>query len=105
MNERGTTFRAPPIKRTQTTVIISHAKGRAITLHVTGPAQAGANVSAILASRSEHLKPPIHMCDGLNANNLTEDAIVANCLDHARCKFYDLRTSYKDEVNYILSEL
>jgi hypothetical protein len=95
----------PPIKRTQTTVIISHVKGRAITLHVTGPSQAGANVSAILASRSEDLEPPIHMCDGLNANNLTEDAIVANCLDHARRKFYDLRTSYKDEVNYILSEL
>lgn len=95
----------PPIKRTQTTVIISHVKGRAITLHVTGPSQAGANVSAILASRSEDLEPPIHMCDGLSANNLTENAVVANCLDHARRKFYDLRTSYKDEVNYILSEL
>ncbi|HYX38089.1 MAG TPA: transposase [Oligoflexus sp.] len=95
----------PPIKETQTTVIISHVRGRAITLHVTGPAQAGANVSSILESRSENLPPPIHMCDGLGANNLTEEAIVANCLDHARRKFYDLRSSYRDEVNFILSEL
>ncbi len=45
------------------------------------------------------------MCDGLSANNLTEDAIVANCMDQARCKCYYLRTSYKDEVNYILAEM
>jgi hypothetical protein len=95
----------PPVKKTQTTVIISHVKGRAITLHVTGASQAGVNVSNILAERSEDLPTPIHMCDGLSANNLTEDAIVANCKDHARRKFYDLRTSYKDEMNYILSEL
>jgi hypothetical protein len=95
----------PPIKKTQTTVIISHVKGRAITLHVTGAAQAGANVSNILADRSEDLPTPIHMCDELSANYLTEDAIVANRMDHARRKCYDLHTSYKDEVNYILSEL
>ncbi|MDQ3235574.1 MAG: transposase, partial [Pseudobdellovibrionaceae bacterium] len=41
----------PPIKKTQTTVIISHIKGRGITLHVTGQAQAGANVSKILEQR------------------------------------------------------
>lgn len=95
----------PPVKKIQTTAIISHVKSRAITLHVTGPAQAGASVSTILASRSEDLEPPIHMCDGLSANNLTEDAAVANCMDHARRKFYDLRTSYKDEVNYFLTGL
>lgn len=95
----------PPIKKTQTTVIISHVQGRAITLHVTGQSQAGANVSKILESRSENLPDPIHMCDGLSANNLTEDAIVAHCLDHARRKFYDIRSSYTEETNYILGEL
>lgn len=95
----------PPLKKTQTTVIISHVKGRTITLHVTGVAQAGVNVSSVLESRTKGLPTPIHMCDGLSANNLTEDAIVANCLDHARRKFYDLHSSYKEEVSSILSEL
>jgi hypothetical protein len=95
----------PPLKKTQTTVIISHVKGRAITLHVTGTSQAGVNVSNVLESRTDGLPPPIHMCDGLGANNLSEEAIVANCMDHARRKFYDLHSSYKEEVNYILSEM
>jgi transposase len=95
----------PPLKKTQTTVIISHVQGKAITLHVTGTDQAGSNVSSILGSRTDGLPPPIHMCDGLSANNLSEEAIVANCLDHARRKFYDIQSSYKEEANYILTEL
>lgn len=56
-------------------------------------------------SRTDGLPPPIHMCDGLSANNLSEDAVVANYMDHAQRKFYDLHSSYKEEVNYILSEM
>lgn len=95
----------PPLKKTQTTVIISRNKGYEITLHVTGTDQAGANVSKVLANRSDGLPPPIHMCDGLAANKVSEDVVVANCLDHGRRKFFEIKTSFTEECDYVLDEM
>ena len=86
----------PPLKKTQTTVIISRSLGYEITLHVTGTDQAGANVSKVLANRSDGLPPPIHMCDGLDANKVSTEVVVANCLDQGRRKFFDIRTSFTE---------
>lgn len=95
----------PPLKKTQTTVIISRVDMRSITLYVTGGAQAGANVSAILAKRDEGLAKPTHMSDGLAANKVSLPVEDARCLDHARRKFWEIKDSFKEECSHVLSEL
>ena len=90
-------LRIPVIPTGQSLVGLSeNTQGYEITLHVTGTDQAGANVSKVLANRSDGLPPPIHMCDGLAANKVSTEVIVANCLDHGRRKFFDIRTSFTE---------
>lgn len=95
----------PPLKKTQTTVILSQNQGRMITLHVTGTSQAGANVTSVLSNRNETLPPPIHMSDGLAANKIDAEVVVANCLDHARRKFFEIKSSFTNECEYVLGEM
>ncbi len=95
----------PPLKETQTTVILSRIGLRNVTLYITGGAQAGANVSAILSKRDDSLKKPTHMSDGLAANKVTYPIEDARCLDHARRKFWEIQGSFKEECSFVLGEL
>ena len=56
-------------------------------------------------NRSDGLPPPIHMCDGLAVNKVSTEVIVANCLDQGRRKFFDIRTSFTEECDYVLDEM
>lgn len=102
------TLKNTPRKRAQTSAIISRsADGRSIVLYLTGALEAGKNLTDILRRRDPDLGAPLYMCDGLAANAVAGDCpvIALHCLDHARRAFFDLRATYSQACDYVLSEL
>lgn len=89
---------------TRTSVIISKsADGHEVVLYFTGSAIAGENLAWVLSHRSDGKPVPRLMCDGLNQNHPKgEEVVIANCLGHARRKFYDLNEKGHD-LSYVLS--
>lgn len=97
-----------PRKTAQTTAIVSKSEeGRNITLYLTGSEQAGSNLSGILEKRLSERGVPIYMCDALAANNPGENYVVIQvyCLDHGRRQFYDIKSAYPDDCEYVLKKL
>lgn len=77
-----------------------------IALFFTGRQHAGENVASVLAKRSAGLDPPIVMADALSRNTSTDfEAIIANCLAHARRKHVDVVDAFPGEVAHILEEV
>ena len=89
-----------------TSGIVSTREGRQIALFFTGRKHAGENLNDVLRKRASELGPPIQMCDAL-ARNLSKDfeAIVANCLAHARRQFVDVVKSFPQQCRYVLETL
>jgi transposase len=89
-----------------TSGIVSLGGGQRIALFMTGPKHAGENLAAVLAHRAADRSPPIQMCDALSRNTAGEfEAIVANCLAHARRRYVEVATSFPDECRYVLETL
>lgn len=86
--------------------IVSVLGAHRIVLFFTGTRHAGENLEAVLKRRAADLATPIQMCDGLAASTAGEfEAIVANCLAHARRKFVDVVDSFPEECEYVLTTL
>jgi len=89
-----------------TSGIVSVAGGRRIALFMTGPKHAGENLAAVLAHRAAERSPPIQMCDALSRNTAGEfEAIVSNCITHARRRYVEVATSFPEECRYVLETL
>ena len=89
-----------------TTGIVSQSGGHQIALYFTGRKHAGENLAAVLAERAAALPPPIQMCDALSHNVAGEfEAIVANCIAHARRKFVEVASSFPEQCRYVLETL
>ena len=80
--------------------------GRRIALFFTGSQHAGENLAAVLVHRAAEHPPPIQMCDALSRNTAGEfEAILANCLAHARRRYVDVATDFPEECRYVLETL
>jgi hypothetical protein len=77
-----------------------------IALFFTGREHAGENLARVLAERAAELAPPIQMCDALS-RNVSEDfeAIVCNCMSHARRSYVDIVESFPEECRFVLETL
>jgi transposase len=97
---------APERSGVFTSGIVSSRQGRQIALFFTGRKHAGENLTDVLRRRASGLGPPIQMCDALS-RNLSQDfqAIVANCLAHARRQFVDVAQSFPQQCRYVLETL
>ena len=99
----GAREHSPDRTGTFTSGIVSTRDGRRIALFFTGCKHAGENIKDLLAQRSEALRPPIQMCDGLG-HNLPKglEVILANCLVHGRRNFVEVVDSFPDECRRVL---
>ena len=89
-----------------TTGVLSTVGSRRLALFFTGRDHAGENLAKMLEQRSKSLDPPIVMCDALSRNTSPGfEAIVANCMAHARRKHVDVAESFPAEVAHILEVL
>jgi len=97
---------APERSGVFTSGIVSTRQGRQIALFFTGRKHAGENLTDVLRRRATELGPPIQMCDALSRNLSKDfDAIVANCLAHARRQFVDVAQSFPQPCRYVLETL
>ncbi len=89
-----------------TSGVLSKVGGRQLAIFFTGRQHAGENLASVLAKRADSLDPPIVMCDALSRNTSPGfEAIVANCLAHARRKHVDVAEAFPEEVAHLLKEL
>jgi hypothetical protein len=80
--------------------------GHEIVLYSSGRRHSGENLERLLASRGEGLDPPLLMCDASSSNTSPAfEAIVANCLAHARGKFVAIESSFPVECRFVLESL
>ena len=89
-----------------TSGIVTVGAGRKIVLFFTGVRHAGENLDQVLKRRSAELPPPIHMCDGLAANESKEfETLLARCLAHSRRRYVELAETFPEEVRFVLETL
>ncbi len=89
-----------------TTGVISKMDDRQAVLYFTGRNHAGENLKALLENRVSGLSPPLLMCDALSRNSSEDfDAIMANCLTHARRYFVDVAPSFPEECRFVIEIL
>lgn len=89
-----------------TTGIVSRTAEHDIALYFTGRRHAGENLARVLKERAAALPAPIQMCDALAHNTAGEfEAIVANCLAHARRQFVEVAPSFPDSCRTVLEAL
>ena len=89
-----------------TSGIVSVSSGVKIALFFTGPKHAGENLEKVLAERASERAPPIQMCDALSRNVCGDfEAIVANCVAHARRQFVDVAENFPAECRHVLETL
>ena len=83
---------------TRTSVIVAKTlDNHPVVLYFTGSAVAGENLAWVLSHRSQDLPTPRLMCDGLSQNHPKgHSVVIANCLGHARRRFYDLNEKGHD---------
>lgn len=69
-----------------TTGLVAYAGERTICLYLSGRAQAGENLAAVLSLREADREPPIVMSDALAANRLANESAVirSHCLVHGQ---------------------
>ena len=89
-----------------TTGVVSMAEDRKIALFFTGPKHAGENMTDLLQQRSDHLQPPIQMCDALS-RNMPEalKTILANCLTHGRRNFVEVADNFPQETRHVVDQI
>jgi hypothetical protein len=86
-----------------TTAMISRAQGREIVLFFTGRNHAGENIAELLKKRIPGFSPPKLLFDGSAMNPPKEfEALLANCLGHARRNFVDITNDFPQEVCYVI---
>jgi len=97
---------APERSGVFTSGIVSTRQGRQIALFFTGRKHAGENLTDLLRRRATEHGPPIQMCDALS-RNLSKgfEAILANCLAHARRQFVEVAQSFPQPCRYVLETL
>jgi len=89
-----------------TTGVISKMDDRQAVLYFTGRNHAGENLKALLENRVSGPSPPLFMCDALSRNSSEDfDAIMANCLTHARRYFVDVAPSFPEECRFVIEIL
>ncbi len=89
-----------------TSGIVAVEAGRKIALFFTGARHAGENLAQVLARRATDLPPPIHMCDGLSANEPKDcETLLARCLAHSRRKYVEVAASFPAEARFVLETL
>ncbi|MDP2643416.1 MAG: IS66 family transposase [Desulfobacterales bacterium] len=89
-----------------TTGLVSKWQDRQIALFMTGRNHAGENLSVLLKRRASGLSPPIQMCDGASRNASKDfEAIMSNCMSHARRQFVEIVESFPDDCAYVIEHL
>lgn len=97
---------APERNGVFTSGIVSTRQGRQIALFFTGRQHAGENLTDVLRRRATQLGPPIQMCDALSRNQSKDfEAILANCMAHARRQFVEVAHSFPQPCRYVLETL
>jgi transposase len=93
-------------KGSYTSGIVVEIGERKVALYASGNKHAGENVDGLLAKRSEGLAVPIQMSDGLSANwKGEEERIRAECLVHARRKFYAIKEYFPEQCQVALEAI
>lgn len=89
-----------------TSGIVATGDGRRIAIFCTGARHAGENLADVLARRQAELPRPIQMCDGLSTNTSGDfEAILANCMAHARRKYVEVVNSFPEQCAHVLELL
>lgn len=80
--------------------------GHRVAVFCTGRQHAGENLRDVIAQRESARPLPLHMCDGLKHNVPSElQAILANCIVHARRNFVELIDAFPDECWTVIDAL
>lgn len=89
-----------------TSGIVSKIKDRIIYLFFSGRNHAGENLACLLEMREKWRPPPIQVCDASDMNTTLGEhqTEVGGCHDHARRKFFEIRTSFPSSCAYALEE-
>jgi hypothetical protein len=87
-------------------IVVQTKEGAWIALYMSGRKHAGENLEELYEMRAPGLEPPIQMSDALAANWSGEkERIQAVCLAHARRKFWEIRSFYRVECEYVLERI
>lgn len=96
------------LKRTGmfTSGIVSKIKERTIYLFFSSRHHAGENLACLLEFRKKEHPPPIQVCDASDMNTTLGEhqTFVGGCHDHARRKFFEIKTSFPSSCAYALKE-
>jgi len=86
-----------------TALLATLGNGIKIGLFFTGRKHAGENLDDLLEDRPDECLPPIQQCDALSRNvPKNHDTQLANCLAHARRKFYELVEVWPQVITKII---
>jgi transposase len=87
-------------------IVVQTKEGAWIALYMSGRKHAGENLEELFKMRSGDMELPIQMGDALSSNWSGEkERIQAMCLAHARRKFWELRSFYRMECEYMLERI
>jgi transposase len=87
-------------------IVVRTKEGAYIALYMSGRKHAGENLEELFKMRSPYLELPIQMSDALASNWSGEkERIQAVCLAHARRKFWEIRSFYRVECEYVLKRI
>jgi len=87
-------------------IVVQTKEGAWIALYMSGRKHAGENLEELYEMRAPGLEPPIQMSDALASNWSGEkERIQAVCLAHARRKFWEIRSFYRVECEYVLERI
>src|SRR6266542_1103773 len=87
-------------------IVVQTKEGAWIALYMSGRKHAGENLEELYEMRAPGLEPPIQMSDALSSNWSGEkERIQAVCLAHARRKFWEIRSFYRVECEYVLERI
>src|SRR5215813_4737890 len=87
-------------------IVVQTKEGAWIALYMSGRKHAGENLEELYKMRAPGLEPPIQMGDALASNWSGEkERIQAVCLAHARRKFWEIRSFYREECEYALERI
>jgi len=89
-----------------TSGIVATGEDHRVAVFCTGVRHAGENLADVLTRRQQQLPGPIQMCDGSASNTCGDfEAILANCMAHARRKYVEVVTSFPEHCAHVLDLL
>ena len=95
-----------PRTGTFSTAILAHTAAGKIALYFTGARHAGENLNLLFGYRDPGRPPPIQMCDALSRNIPADyQVILCNCLTHCRRNFFELLSSFPEEIKHVIALL